>query len=158
MKSNAGLKNQVPKGLPCGQFVYCAEGDQNILYADDNVVRLFGCESYEEFIDYVGNSFRNMVHPDDLENAEKAINTQTLESGNRHDYLRYRIITKQGAVRYVEDFGHIVFDENEHGYYYVFIIEVAQEEYSNEGRRGRRFPAHPAEADRPFPWRPGLRQ
>lgn len=132
MKSNAGLKNQVPKGLPCGQFVYSAEGDQNILYADDNVVRLFGCESYEEFIDYVGNSFHNMVHPDDLDNAEKAINAQTLESGHRHDYLRYRIITKQGDIRYVEDFGHIVFDENEHAYYYVFIIEVKQEEYSNE--------------------------
>lgn len=122
----------MPKGLPCGQFVYCAEGDQNILYADENVVRLFGCESYEEFIDYIGNSFRNMVHPDDLDKAEKAINAQTLESGHRHDYLRYRIITKQGLVRYVEDFGHIVFDESEHAYYHVFIIEVKRDEYNNE--------------------------
>ena len=107
MKSNNSLKNQVPKGLPCGQFVYCAEGEQNILYADENVVRLFGCESYEEFIDYVGNSFRNMVHPDDLENAEKAISTQTLESGHRHDYLRYRILSLNHRIMHLSCFSFV---------------------------------------------------
>lgn len=126
------IKNQVPIGLPCGQFVYCAEGDQKILYADENVVRLYGCESFEEFIEYVGNSFQNMVHPDDLEEAEHSINAQTLESGHRHDYLRYRIITKQGNVRYIEDFGHIVFDTDGHAYFYVFIIDVEKREYFNE--------------------------
>ncbi|MBR2529054.1 MAG: diguanylate cyclase [Blautia sp.] len=132
MEKGTGLKNRVPEGLPCGQFVYSAEGDQSILYADSNVVHLYGCQSFEEFIDYIGNSFHNMVHPDDLETAEHAINAQTLESGHRHDYLRYRIITKQGDIRYVEDFGHIVFDEKGHAYYYVFIADVKQEEYVNE--------------------------
>ena len=123
---------RVPEGLDCGQFIYRVEGDQNILYADNNVVRLFGCESFEEFIDYVGNSFRGMVHPDDLKDAERAISVQTLESGHRHDYLRYRIIPKRGEVRYIEDFGHLVFDAQGHGYYYVFIVDVAQEEFFNE--------------------------
>lgn len=132
MGKEISRKNRIPEGLPCGQFVYSAEGDQNILYADNNVVRLFGCSNYKEFIDYVGNSFRNMVHPDDLEEAEKSINAQTLESGHRHDYLRYRIITKQGQVRYIEDFGHIVFDNNGHAYYYVFIVSVGQKEFFNE--------------------------
>ena len=132
MEKSIILNNQVPEGLPCGQFVYCAEGNQNILYADNNVVRLYGCETFEEFIDYIGNSFRGMVHPDDLKEAESTINAQTLESGHRHDYLRYRIITKQGEIRYIEDFGHIVFDENGRGYYYVFIIDVEQQEFFNE--------------------------
>lgn len=132
MKKEASLMNRVPEKLPGGAFVYSAEGDLNILYADINVIRLFGCESFEDFIDYIGNSFRNMVHPDDLDETERSINAQTIESGHRHDYLRYRIITKQGQVRFIEDFGHIVFDENGHPYYYVFIADVEQEEYHNE--------------------------
>lgn len=130
--SEAILNNQIPVGLPGGQFVYRVDGDQNILYADLNVVHLYGCESLAEFIDYVGNSFRNMVHPDDRKAAEGTINAQTLESGHRHDYLRYRIITKQGEVRYIEDFGHIIYDENGNGYYYVFILDVGEKEYYNE--------------------------
>ncbi len=132
MSCETSLKNQVPEGLPCGQFVYRVEGDQNILFADINVVHLFGCKTFEEFIDYVGNSFRKMVHPDDLREAERMINAQTLESGHRHDYLRYRIITKQGDIRYIEDFGHIIFDDDGNGYYYVFIVDVGKEEFFNE--------------------------
>lgn len=132
MNGGAVSANKVPEGLPCGQFVYCAEGAQNIVYADINVVHLFGCKSYEEFLAYVGNSFRNMVHPDDLKEADHKINAQTIESGHRHDYLRYRILTKQGVVRYVEDFGHFVRDEKGNAYYYVFIVEIRQEEYYNE--------------------------
>ncbi len=137
MVSNAAMneviwRNQIPEGLPCGQFVYRVEGDQNILFVDINVVHLYGCESFEEFFDYVGNSFRNMVHPDDLKKVESMINAQTLESGHRHDYVRYRIITKQGDIRYIEDFGHIIYDADGNGYYYVFIVDVGEKEYYNE--------------------------
>ena len=132
MFSDTDLKNQAPSGPLCGQFVYSAEGDRNILYADENVVRLFGCDSREDLIEFVGNSFPNMVHPDDLAEAEHTIRAQTLESGSRHDYLRYRIVTKQGEVRYTESFGHIGSDENGRSFYYVFIAEIGEEEYYNE--------------------------
>lgn len=132
MSGKVGLTNQIPEGLPCGVFVYSAEGDQRILFADINVIRLFGCQSFEEFIEYTGGSFRNMVHPADREKAKDLINAQTLEGGQRHDYLRYRIVTKQGAVRYLEDFGHIAFSEDGHPYYYVFIIDVDKSEYFSE--------------------------
>lgn len=132
MTERNNLKNQVPEGLPCGMFIYRVEGDQNILFADNNVVHLYGCESFEEFIDYIGNSFHNMVHPDDLKNSTNMINTQTIDSGHRHDYLRYRIITKQGEIRFIEDFGHIVYDNSGKGYYFVFIVDIGEEEYYNE--------------------------
>ena len=34
----SSLKNRVPEGLPCGQFVYRAEEDQEILYADKSIL------------------------------------------------------------------------------------------------------------------------
>ena len=42
------------------------------------------------------------------------------------DYIKYRIIIKDGSVRWIEDFGHM---ENaglmaENGYYYVFIADI----------------------------------
>ena len=132
MNSTDRFENRVPEGLPCGQFVYAADGSQKILYADINVIRLFGCETFEELMAYTGGRFAGMIHPDDLEEAERSINAQTLESGHRHDYIRYRVVTRQGTVRYVEDFGHIVFSEDGRAYYYVFIADVKQEEYFNE--------------------------
>ena len=132
MNSTDRFENRVPEGLPCGQFVYAADGSQKILYADINVIRLFGCETFEELMAYTGGRFAGMIHPDDLEEAERSINAQTLESGHRHDYIRYRVVTRQGTVRYVEGFGHIVFSEDGRAYYYVFIADVKQEEYFNE--------------------------
>ena len=132
MSGKSSFENQVPEGLACGFFIYRSEGEQNILYADSNVVHLFGCDRYDEFLEYIGNSFPNMVHPDDRRKAEHSINAQTVESGHRHDYLRYRIITKQGEIRYIEDFGHIVYDGEGRGYYYVFIVSVTEQEYRSE--------------------------
>ena len=132
MSGKSSFENQVPEGLACGFFIYRSEGEQNILYADSNVVHLFGCDRYDEFLEYIGNSFPNMVHPDDRKKAEHSINAQTVESGHRHDYLRYRIITKQGEIRYIEDFGHIVYDGEGRGYYYVFIVSVTEQEYRSE--------------------------
>ncbi|MBQ9411994.1 MAG: diguanylate cyclase [Oscillospiraceae bacterium] len=92
---------------------------------------LFGCGSMEEFREHTGNSFRGMVHPEDLERVESTILAQTFNSGRRHDYVRYRIVTKQGEERYVEDFGHLLTGGDGQYYYYVFIVDVRQEEYED---------------------------
>ena len=132
MNSADSLKNQAPRGLSCGEYIYSAEGDRNILYADDNVVRLFGCDSFEDLLDFLGNSFPNMLHPDDYAETQRGINMQTTKAGHRHGYLKYRIITKQGDIRYTESFGHNALAEDGHVYYYVFIAEIDQDEYYNE--------------------------
>lgn len=101
----------VPIGMPGGFFIYNAQDNEEIIFADPNVIRLFGCESMEEFREYVGNSFRGMIHPEDVDAVENDIMAQTFKSGKRHDYVRYRIITKQGDIRYLEDFGHLLHAE-----------------------------------------------
>ena len=124
----------LPTGLAGGFFVYEAEGNETILFAETNVARLFGCESFDEFMDYVGGSFKGMVHPDDLEKTEDQIKVQTALGEMRHDYVRYRIITKQGDTRYIEDFGHLLHGEDGKSYFYVFIVDVDQNEYFNRSR------------------------
>ena len=124
----------MPNGLPGGFFIYENTEDEKILFADENIIHLYGCETFEEFLDYVGGSFTGMVHPDDLNKIENQIQAQTMYGEKRHDYVRYRIITKQGEVRYIEDFGHLLHAADGNSYFYVFIVDVDQNEYLNQSR------------------------
>lgn len=125
---------RVPKGLPGGFFIYEANEDETILFAENNIAAMYGCKDYEDFIDYVKGSFRNMVHPEDLYKVENQIEAQTIYGENRHDYVRYRIVTKQGDVKYVEDFGHLLHQGGGKSYYYVFIVDVGMNEFLNKNR------------------------
>lgn len=124
----------VPTGLPGGFFIYEAEGDEKILFADSNVINLFGCETFDEFMEFVGGTFKGLVHPEDLYKIENQIQAQTVFGEKRHDYVRYRILTKQGEVRYIEDFGHLLHWMNGKSFFYVFIVDVDQNEYLNSAR------------------------
>lgn len=126
--------NYIPTGLPGGFFVYNAEGNEEILFADQNVINLFECESIEELREYTGNSFSGMVHPDDVEKIQNDITSQTFNSEKKHDYVRYRILTKKGSTRYVEDFGHLLHGAGGKKFFYVFIVDVDKDEYFNRSR------------------------
>ena len=124
----------IPTGLPGGFFIYEAGGDEKVIFAETNIVKLFGCDTYEEFLEFIGGTFNGMIHPDDLLKIENQIEAQTIYAEKRHDYVRYRIVTKQGEIRYVEDFGHLLHGANGKSFYYVFIVDVDQNEYLNTSR------------------------
>ena len=128
------LSGHIPTDLPGGFFIYRNNEDEEILFAEDNIIKMYGCETLEEFRDYVGNSFKGMVHPDDLHKIENQIQAQTMFGEKRHDYVRYRIIDKQGDIKYIEDFGHLLHGKNGESYFYVFIVDVDQNEYLNRSR------------------------
>ncbi len=127
-------ENYIPTGLPGGFFIYNAVGDEEIYFAEQNVIELFGCETMEELRELTGNSFKGMVHPEDLSKIENDIQAQTFTSERRHDYVRYRIITKQGEIRYIEDFGHLLHGEDGNKYFYVYIVDVDKDEFYNRSR------------------------
>ena len=127
-------ENYIPTGLPGGFFIYNALGDQEIYFADQNVIELFGCQTIEEFREYTGNSFRGMVHPEDCDKVESNVMAQTFNSEKQHDYVRYRIITKQGRVRYIEDFGHLLHGKGGEKIFYVYIMDVDKDDFYNRGR------------------------
>ena len=127
-------ENRIPTGLPGGFFIYNANEPEDIWFAEDNVIKLFGCETIEEFREYTGNSFQGMVHPEDLDKIENSIKAQTMTDEKRHDYVRYRIVTKQGEVRYVEDFGHLLHGKDGMKFFYVYIVDVDKDEYYNRSR------------------------
>ena len=64
---------RIPTGLPGGFFIYEAEGEEKILFAETNIVRMYGCSDFAEFMEYTKGSFKGMVHPDDLHRVENQI-------------------------------------------------------------------------------------
>ena len=127
-------ENGIPIGLPGGFFIYSAQEPGEILFADQNVIRLYGCETMAEFRAHTGNSFRGMVHPEDIEKVERDILAQTFNSGKRHDYVRYRILTRSGTVHYIEDFGHLLHGKDGRQFFYVYIVDVEKDEFYNRGQ------------------------
>ena len=124
----------IPTGLPGGFFIYEAGGKETVLFADENVLNLFGCDSMEDFCEYTGGTFSGMVYEEDLHKIQNEIQAQTMFGEKRHDYVRYRIRNKQGEIRYIEDFGHLLHGEDGNSFFYVFIVDVDQNEYLNRNR------------------------
>ena len=125
---------RIPTGLPGGFFIYANNEEETILFAEENIIRLYECDSFEDFLSFTGRSFRGMVHPDDLSKIENEIQAQTMFGEKRHDYVRYQIRTKQGKIRYVEDFGHLLHGKNGQSFFYVFIVDVDADEFLNRSR------------------------
>ncbi|MDO4493666.1 MAG: ATP-binding protein [Clostridia bacterium] len=111
-------------GLPCGCFIYEAVGREKMLYADDAAVSIFGCASYEEFRAFVGDSFKTMVHSEDILRVEAEIETQFRASSDGIDKVRYRITRKDGSVRRIDDIGRKVYTENGLPAFFVLVADI----------------------------------
>ncbi len=131
---DAGICGIIPTGLPGGFFIYEAQGHESVLFVEPNILSMYDCSNMGEFIEFTGGTFKGMVHPDDYSIIENQIQAQTIFGEKKHDYVRYRIITRSGEVRYVEDFGHLLYREDGKSYYYVYIVDVDQNEYFNKNR------------------------
>lgn len=114
------------EGMPGGLFIYYADGDEELLYINNAVLRIFGCDTEEEFRQLTGYTFRGMVHPDDIDEVERSIQSQIANSIYDFDYVEYRIIQKDGTVRWIEDYGHFMHTEAYGDIFYVFIDDSTE--------------------------------
>ena len=107
-------------------FIYRAIEDERILYANPAVMELFGCESMAELMEQVQFSFRGMVHPEDLARVEWEIQNQLRNSDSNMDHVRYRIVRRDGEIRWVDDYGHLETSQwgEEHRLFYVFLKDI----------------------------------
>ena len=112
--------------MPGGFFIYHADEKEEIIYANETMLQIFNCSTMEEFREHTGNSFRGIVHPDDLEEVEKSIREQIAISHFDLDYVEYRIIQKGGQIRWLEDYGHFVHNEKIGDIFYVFVGDATE--------------------------------
>ncbi len=112
--------------FPGGFFIYEAAAPERLLYANTVVFEIFGCSSEQEFRELTGYTFKGMVHPDDYRLKTKSIEAQIAFTHNQMDHVIYRIIRKDGAVRWIDDYGHYAETEEHGGVYSVFISDITE--------------------------------
>lgn len=112
---------------PGGVMVYYADGDEEIIHANQYTIELFSCSTFEELLDYTGGTFHGFVHDDEIDRIEEAIWMQVQER-NGFDHVFYHILSKSGRMVSVDDYGRLVEKEGERPVFYVFLAEADRQE------------------------------
>ncbi len=121
------IVEEIGRHMPGGFFIYRAAEPYELLYANHAVLDIFGCRDLDEFRALTGYSFRGMLHPDDFEAVNASIEEQIdRTAGEVLDYVEYRIVRRDGAVRWVDDYGHYTETDAYGGVYYVFISDITE--------------------------------
>ena len=118
--------------MPGGFFIYQAEEPEKLIYVNRAVLDIYGCTDMEEFRYFTGFTFKGMVHPDDYLKIADSIVQQIGTNKDRMDYAVYRIIRKDGEVRWVDDYGHFTETKTYGGVYVVFISDITEKVLSQE--------------------------
>ena len=124
----------IGEGMPGGFFVYKADPSEELLYANSVMFELFGCDGEEDFREYIHNSFRGIVYSDDYILTNQSISTQVRTDQSTSDHVLYRILRKDGTIRWLNDYGRLVQSEQYGEVFYVFTSDET-EFYESEEQR-----------------------
>ena len=140
-KEKMSVLEWLAEQMPGGFFIYRADESTELLYVNQSTCDIFGCENVAEFRTLTGNTFKGMVHPDDYDKIQDSIDNQIAEESNsRHnDYVIYRIIRKDGQVRWVDDYGHFATVPGYGEVYYVFIGDITDTRVAKEEKERAEF-------------------
>ena len=117
--------SEVTQHLPGPFLIYKADPDDDtVLCANDELIRLAGCEDFDDFMSFCDGRFSNLIRPDEAERIEKSIWAQIDERKNgTNDYVQFHFARKDGSYRSVLDHGRIVENPNYGRVFYVSFID-----------------------------------
>ena len=131
-EESLSIIEQFGEHMPGGFFIYKAEENGELLYANQAVFRIFGCEDLDDFKALCGFTFQGMVHPEDYARVASTIHQQVHEARRDLDHVEYRIIRKDGQTRWIDDYGHYMESDVYKGLYYVFISDITAQRQQEE--------------------------
>lgn len=107
--------------MPGAFIVYRADKENDeILIANNELIRLTGCKNLDELLAYTGKSFRNLIRPDEQESCQKSIWSQ-IDGGHSNDYIFFHMRKADGTYISVLDHGRIVDSVYNGRVFYVMI-------------------------------------
>ncbi|MBR1647278.1 MAG: response regulator [Selenomonadaceae bacterium] len=119
-----------------GFFIYSAKPPFHIFYVNSEVLNIYGCKDLAEFKALTGYTFAGMVYPKDFIKIQKSINEQILNPDNENlDHVEYRITRKDGAIRWVDDYGQLSTFPEYGDAFYVFISDITERKQIQEDKR-----------------------
>ncbi|MDE6442655.1 MAG: response regulator [Clostridia bacterium] len=125
---DAQLFSKFVNDMPGGFFICRAYGNENgkILFVNKAMIRIFKCANLQEFKELTGNNFWGTIHADDLETVTQSVKEQYSTTRDNLGLLEYRIITKDGSVRRVEAYGHLIRSKSIGNIFYVFVSDATE--------------------------------
>ena len=123
----------IAEQIPGGFFIYRADDTEEILYANRSFYSIYGCDTPEEFRTLTGGTFHGCIHPEDHDRVQNSIHEQIADSDNKNmDTVSYRIIRRDGSIRWVSDYGHYARYPGAGPAYFVFIWDITEEHMARE--------------------------
>ncbi len=126
------IVEEIGRHMPGGFFIYRAGGDEELIYANKAVCRIFGCETLSEFRELTGYTFRGMILPEDYDELSASIAEQMKNSDEKLGYAEYHIKRKDGVVRFADGYGHFTETQFYGGIFYVFMSDITEKKEKAE--------------------------
>ena len=120
---NSFAFDDIVNGLPGALLIYKATRREEILYVNKELLDIFECQSFEEFMEHTQGSFKTLVYEEDIDDVEHQI-WQQVNTHNKFEYVRYRIKTKLGVIKDVENYGKLSHNPLYGDIFYVFIHDL----------------------------------
>ncbi len=112
--------------LPGGFVIYQENENRDILFVNHALLDIYECSTLDEFRDLTGYTFDGMVHPEDRARVQDSIVMQIKGIEGNVDNVEYRILTRKGNVKWLDDYGHFNSSADFGDLYYVFLIDVTE--------------------------------
>ncbi len=109
--------------MPGGLLVYRADDSKEILYANKWTWEFFDCDSEKDFYQFSDKCFSNLIFKDDLNHVRDISSIAVSTNVDKFTHLRYRVSTKIGHVKEMEDYAQIVDDIVYGKVIVIFMVE-----------------------------------
>ena len=114
----------ISENLPGAFLIYSADPEKDeLLFANQEMLHLAGCQSLDDFFAYTHRSFRNLIDGPERKAVEESIWKQIhANGGQENDYVSFSLVRKDGSREKVLDHGRIV-DSTHYGrVFYVLLM------------------------------------
>ncbi len=135
IRENAQL---IAESMPGAAFVFCDDPEEHIVYANEMMWKIVGCDSLEEYMEFTGGSRKGMVKAEDLEETERKIRRDIVKNGSRFE-LHYRVLCKDQRERFVETRGKRISLGGEHAFFAVMVRDETRFRQESERMELIRF-------------------
>ena len=130
--------------MPGGAFVYRAGENNEIIYVNQEMIRLLECDDFDDFMAYTGGTFEGIVNDATFGIVKNQIEIRREEQDCCSGYVFYSSNTKKGNVRRIVNHWSYVQDEQEGGLFYnnIFIRGIDSTESETDrltGLTGRKL-------------------
>ena len=120
--------NDISTNLPSAFIIYRADPtDDELLYANREMLRLTGCDDIQAFFDYTKRSFRNLVAPSEQDSVQTSVWAQVnADCADIDAYVRFSLVRHNGSLVEVLGHGRIVEHSSYGRLFYVLIEDEAK--------------------------------